>query len=84
MPEEFDNLSQHEALRAENEFIKMKLMLEHGADFQYSEGSGEVSPETEHEFLNYIMDFEQRKQGQVRGRCSKSWGVRSSFQVWKI
>jgi hypothetical protein len=61
MPEEFDNLSQHEALRAENEFIKMKLMLEHGADFQYSEGSAEVSPETEHEFLNYIMDFEQQE-----------------------
>jgi len=61
MQEEYHNLNDHEALKAENEFIKMKLMLEHGADFQYSEGSGEVSPETEHEFLNYIMDFEQQE-----------------------
>ena len=61
MPEEYENLDQQEALKAENEFIKMKLMLEHGADFQYSEGAAALSAETEHEFLNYIMDFEQQE-----------------------
>lgn len=61
MPEEYENLDQHEALKAENEFIKMKLMLEHGAEFQYSEGTAGLSAESEHEFLNYIMDFEQQE-----------------------
>jgi hypothetical protein len=61
MPEEYENMDSQEALRAENEFIKMKLMLEHGADFQYSEGAAALSAETEHEFLNYIMDFEQQE-----------------------
>ncbi len=61
MPEEYNNLDPQEALKAENDFIKMKLMLEHGADFQYSEGATALSPETEHEFLNYIMDFEQHE-----------------------
>lgn len=61
MSEEYNNLDPNEALKAENEFIKMKLMLEHGADFQYSEGAATLSPETEHEFLNYIMDFEQQE-----------------------
>jgi hypothetical protein len=36
-------------------------MLEHGAEFQYSERAEPISPETEHEFLNYIMDFERQE-----------------------
>ena len=27
------NLSEEEKLKAENDFLKMKIMLEHGADF---------------------------------------------------
>ena len=61
MAEEYENMDSQEALKAENEFIKMKLMLEHGADFQYSEAAAALSPETEHEFLNYIMDFERHE-----------------------
>lgn len=61
MRDEYRHLDQREALKVENDVIKMKLMLEHGAEIQYSESSGDISPETEHEFLNYIMDFEQQE-----------------------
>jgi hypothetical protein len=61
MREEYQNMNEHEALKVENEVIKMKLMLEHGAEFRYSEEAAALSAETEHEFLNYIMDFEQQE-----------------------
>ena len=60
MRDEYKHLDQREALKVENDVMKMKLMLEHGAEFQYSEKAAALSPETEHEFLNYIMDFEQQ------------------------
>jgi hypothetical protein len=61
MREEYQNMNEQEALKVENEVIKMKLMLEHGAEFRYSEEAPPLSAETEHEFLNYIMDFEQQE-----------------------
>lgn len=51
-------LSNEEHLKAENDFIKMKLMLEHGAKF--SEGNSSLPPEMENEFLNHIMAFEEQ------------------------
>ena len=33
MPEDFSHLSEDEQLKAENDFLKMKLMLEQGAQF---------------------------------------------------
>lgn len=61
MRDEYQNMDQREALKMENDVIKMKLMLEHGAEFRYSEEAAAISAETEHEFLNYIMDFEQQE-----------------------
>jgi hypothetical protein len=61
MREEYQNMDEREALKVENEVIKMKLMLEHGAEFRCSEEAAAISAETEHEFLNYIMDFEQQE-----------------------
>jgi len=61
MREEYQNLDQREALRLENEVMKMKLMLEHGAEIRYGDDAGSISAETEHEFLNYIMDFEREE-----------------------
>ena len=58
MPEEFENLSSEEKLKAENEFLKMQMMLEHGAKF--GGGTEEVSPVIENEFLQYIMAFEKQ------------------------
>lgn len=61
MYEEFKHLNREEALKAENDYIKMKLMLEHGAEIQYSENLPALSPETEQKFLHYIMDYEQKE-----------------------
>jgi len=57
--ESFDHLAQEDNLKAENEFLKMKLMLEHGARFG-SNGNNELPPELENEFLNNIAAFEQQ------------------------
>ena len=58
-----DHLSEEEKLKAENDFLKMKIMLEHGAEFHTpGEENPELSPEIENEFLNSIIEFEKQFQ----------------------
>ena len=57
MPNEFDQLGEQERLKAENDFLKMKLMLEHGAIMSASDG--DIPDEIENEFLNNIIAFEK-------------------------
>jgi hypothetical protein len=59
MPNEFDHLSDDEQLKAENEFLKMKMMLENGAQFG-SMHQGELSAEFENQFLKNIVAFEEQ------------------------
>lgn len=47
-------------LKNENEFLKMKLMLEHGAEFETLQTNNDLLVETENEFLNYIMAYEKQ------------------------
>ena len=47
-------------LRVENDFLKMKLMLEHGATFHSGPGSSGMDPVTEHAFLQQIIAFEEK------------------------
>lgn len=61
MHEEYKYISPDEAIKIENEVIKLKLMLEHGATFSHEGNASLISPETERNFLQYIMDFEQRE-----------------------
>ena len=59
MEQEYEHLSNEEKLKAENEFLKMKMMLEQGAVF----GKGtekEISPTVENDFLQYIIAFEKQ------------------------
>ena len=56
--ESFDHLPNEDDLKAENEFLKMKLMLEHGAKFSSNESK--LPPEMENEFLNNVMAFEKQ------------------------
>ncbi len=59
MDQKYENLNDEEKLKAENEFLKMKMMLEQGAVF----GKGtekETSPTVENDFLQYIMAFEKQ------------------------
>lgn len=58
-----ENLNEEEKLKAENDFLKMKIMLEHGADFYIpGENSEELAPEIENDFLNHIIEFEKQFQ----------------------
>ncbi len=63
MLEYLDDLNRHEELRAENDFLKMKMMLEHGAKFGNSE---ELPPELENDFLKHVIEFE--RQFELAGR----------------
>lgn len=57
-PEERD---EKENLKNENEFLKMKMMLESGARFG-SMSEKKLAPDIENQFLNYIMAFEKQAQ----------------------
>lgn len=53
--------NEKENLKNENEFLKMKMMLESGARFGSMSEEG-LAPETENQFLKYIMAFEKQAQ----------------------
>jgi hypothetical protein len=57
--EDFNHLEGDEKLKAENEFMKMKLMLEKDASFGTG-GEGVLPAETENEFLRNIIEFEKQ------------------------
>lgn len=59
MEEEFSELNEQDQLQTENDFIKMKLMLERGAHFGNA-GEEELSPELENIFLKNVMAFEEQ------------------------
>ena len=50
-----------ENLRMQNDFLKMKMMIESGAQFGGS-SDGELPPEIENEWLKNIMEFEKANQ----------------------
>ncbi|ANH82817.1 hypothetical protein A8C56_19145 [Niabella ginsenosidivorans] len=57
----FEQMSDDEKLRAENDFLKMKLMLEHGAHFgDISDNPDDLSPEMENQLLNNVMALEEQ------------------------
>jgi hypothetical protein len=55
--EDFSHLEGDEKIKAENDFLKMKMMLEQGAQFGGT-GNGSMPVKMENDFLNYIMAFE--------------------------
>lgn len=57
--ENFNHLEGDEKLKAENEFLKMKLMLENGAQFEMSE-ENELPAAVENEFLSNMAAFEKQ------------------------
>ncbi|QEC66882.1 hypothetical protein FRZ67_06035 [Panacibacter ginsenosidivorans] len=58
--EGFENMSDEEKLKAENDFLKMKMMLERGAEFEKTEEGNELSADIENQFLRNIMEFEKQ------------------------
>jgi hypothetical protein len=59
MQDEFDFLDDKESLKAENEFLKMKMMLEQGANFG-GVSDKDLPPEIENDFLRNVMAFEKQ------------------------
>jgi len=59
MSETIGSFNEEERLRSENEFLKMKLMLERGAEFSHGDPGG-LDPGLENAFLNNIIEFENQ------------------------
>ena len=57
--DENNNGSLNEQIRIENEIIKMKLMLEHGAQFSTSKSDETMEPALEHAFLKHVLAMEE-------------------------
>ena len=55
-----------EQIRIENEIIKMKLMLEHGAQFSSGQGDETMEPALEHAFLKHVLAMEEAHK---KGEC---------------
>lgn len=55
-----ENAGKEEDLKMENDFLKMKLMLEQGAQFGSMGSSGECPAEIENQFLRNIIEFEKQ------------------------
>lgn len=60
MEEDFLYLDDEEKLKAENDFLKMKMMLERGAQFEKMKDSESLPAEIENEFLKNILEFEKQ------------------------
>ena len=60
MTEEYNHLNQEERVKAENDFLKMKIMIEHGGEFFSGEDNVDISTEFENDFLNHVIEFEKQ------------------------
>ena len=58
--DEFENMSTEEKLQAENDFLKMKMMLERGAEFEKTPEGQALPADLENQFLRNIMEFEKQ------------------------
>lgn len=66
MTNEFDDLNQEDKLKAENDFLKMKMMLEKGAEFGGMGNTEHFTPEMENMFLKNIINFEEQLESSER------------------
>src|SRR5690242_2555088 len=64
--DDLENMSEEEKLKAENDFLKMKMMLERGAEFHKPDDAPEMSSELENKFLRNILEFEKQFEQQKR------------------
>lgn len=60
MKKNIPGLDAQEQLKAENDFMKMKLMLENGAEFSNDNVNDPVPAEIENQFLKNIIEFESQ------------------------
>lgn len=73
-----------ENLKLENEFMKMKLMMEQGAQFGNGQGSSSDLPaEVENQFLHNIIEFEKQYAKQKRIKVFDKIGRPTQFKPVK-
>ena len=78
MNTDFNHLKDEERLAAENNFLKMKLMIERGAEFIGC--SDDVPEEVQNEFLNNIIAFEEQFDKRKTIRVFDKLGQPSHFK----
>ena len=79
MNNDFENTQHNEDLQAENEFLKMKLMLERGAVFGSAEDKV-LPPEIENTFLKNMIALEQQFDDQKTIRVFDKIGKPSHYK----
>lgn len=77
MKDEMSHLNFDERIRAENNILKMKLMLEKAALFHASPEP--LPPEIEHEFLKHVIAFEEQLEQQKMVRVFEKIGSPQQF-----
>jgi len=79
------NRGQEDNIEEENDFLKMKIMLEYGGKFYDGKSNEELPPEVENEFLNNIIEFEkqfdQRKTVKVFDRIGRPCSFKSVNEI---
>lgn len=78
MKQEFSDLNDQPSLEDENNFLKMKMMLERGA--QFGSISGKCTAEMENKFLKNIMEFERQSDNSTLVKIHKKIGEPSHFK----
>lgn len=78
MSEKVNQQNEEERLRAENDFIKMKLMLEREASFG-SGGELPIPPELENIFLKNIVEFEKQFETRKKIKVFDKMGQPAQF-----
>ncbi len=78
MQQDFPKFDQNYDLKTENDFLKMKIMLEKGGHFMGGDDH-EVPPEIENDFLNNILAFEEQFEKQKRIKVFDKIGKPAHF-----
>ncbi len=76
MEERFEPSGNESNLEMENQFLKMKMMLEHGAEFGSSK---DLPPSIENEFLRSVMEYEKQFQKGERVKVFDKLGKPTQF-----
>jgi len=57
---DFNDLNDDEKLKAENDFLKLKMMLERGTEFEQTDSNDPLPADIENKFLKNILEFEKQ------------------------
>ncbi|RYY57806.1 MAG: hypothetical protein EOO09_00845 [Chitinophagaceae bacterium] len=73
-------LSRQDRIRADNDYMKMKLMLERGAQFGISANGHDIPPELENRFLRNVLEFESMNENTAFITVFEKLGRPSAFR----